>query len=208
MTDLNVNKLRKKILEMGSLVEKILQDAKDPKISLEDIFHIEDKINSFHKHIDDDVFKFIALTAPHAGDLRLALAVMKMNSELERMADQSVNIKRYQSKLTATHPLLETMHVEVSRMVKSSLDAFSTSNSLLASDVIKQDKDINNIHREIIKEYIRRMQDEKYNFDEGFSVIRVAKNLERIGDHSTNISEDVIFLESGADVRHDPSKKA
>lgn len=132
---------------------------------------------------------------------------MKMNSELERIADQSVNIKRYSLKLNDKHPQVETMLTEVVQMVKNSLDSFTSSNTQLATKVIKQDAEVNNLHREIIKEYIRKMQDEHYNFDEGFSVLRVAKNLERVGDHSTNICEDVIFLESGTDVRHNPEKK-
>lgn len=207
MADISIKKLRNEILEMGALVEKILVLSTDESQSLQDIFLIEDQINAFHKKVDDNVFKYIALHAPHASDLRTALAIMKMNSELERMADQSVNIKRYSLKLKEKHPIVDTMLREVLQMVKNSLDSFTTSNTKLAASVIKQDAEVNNIHREIIKEYIRKMQDERYSFDEGFSVIRVAKNLERVGDHSTNICEDVIFLESGADVRHNPEKK-
>lgn len=207
MAEINIKKLRNEIVDMGALVEKILTLSTDEGQSLSDIFILEDAINAFHKKIDDDVFKYIALHAPHANDLRTALAIMKMNSELERIADQSVNIKRYSLKLNDKHPQVETMLTEVVQMVKNSLDSFTSSNTQLATKVIKQDAEVNNLHREIIKEYIRKMQDEHYNFDEGFSVLRVAKNLERVGDHSTNICEDVIFLESGTDVRHNPEKK-
>lgn len=207
MAEINIKKLRNEITEMGALVEKALTLSTDPSCSLADIFLVEDQINDFHKKIDDNVFKYIALHAPHANDLRTALAIMKMNSDLERIADQSVNIKRYSLKLNDKHPQLDTMLTEVVQMVKNGLDSFATSNTQLATKVIKQDAEVNNLHREIIKEYIRKMQDEKYSFDEGFSVIRVAKNFERVGDHSTNICEDVIFLESGTDVRHNPEKK-
>lgn len=207
MAEINIKKLRNEITEMGALVEKALTLSTDPSCSLSDIFLVEDQINDFHKKIDDNVFKYIALHAPHANDLRTALAIMKMNSDLERIADQSVNIKRYSLKLKDKHPQLDTMLTEVVQMVKNALDSFATSNTQLATKVIKQDAEVNNLHREIIKEYIRKMQDEKYCFDEGFSVIRVAKNFERVGDHSTNICEDVIFLESGTDVRHNPEKK-
>lgn len=207
MAEVNIKKLRIEITEMGAFVEKALTLSTDSVCSLADIFLVEDQINDFHKKIDDNVFKYIALHAPHANDLRTALAIMKMNSDLERIADQSVNIKRYSLKLKDKHPQLDTMLTEVIQMVKNSLDSFATSNTQLATKVIKQDAEVNNLHREIIKEYIRKMQDEKYCFDEGFSVIRIAKNFERVGDHSTNICEDVIFLESGADVRHNPEKK-
>ncbi len=199
---LDVDELRKIILEMATLVEQIIQDSTDKEKSLKDIFNIEDQINKFHKEIDDAVFKYIALQSPAASNLRNALAIMKMNSELERMGDQAVNIKRYFKKLSMDHASIDNMKEEVFQMVKKSFDAFSSRDVTLAMDVIKSDEEVNSIHRDIIKLYIKKMKEESTLFDEGFSVIRVAKNLERIGDHATNVCEDIIFLESGTDIRH------
>ena len=125
-----------------------------------------------------------------------------MNSELERMGDQAVNIKRYFKKIKTSHALIENLSEEVTQMVKKSFNAFTSRDLTLAMDVIKSDEEVNSLHRDIIKDYIRKIKDEVISFDEGFSVIRVAKNLERIGDHATNVCEDIIFLESGADIRH------
>lgn len=187
---------------MATLVERILQESMSSQMSLKEIFLIEDEINTYHKTIDDNVFKYIALQSPAARNLRNALAIMKMNSELERMGDQAVNIKRYFKKIKTSHALIENLSEEVTQMVKKSFNAFTSRDLTLAMDVIKSDEEVNSLHRDIIKDYIRKIKDEVISFDEGFSVIRVAKNLERIGDHATNVCEDIIFLESGADIRH------
>ncbi|MAE58236.1 MAG: phosphate transport system regulatory protein PhoU [Halobacteriovorax sp.] len=197
-----VEELRKNIIEMATLVERILQESMSSQMSLKEIFLIEDEINTYHKTIDDNVFKYIALQSPAARNLRNALAIMKMNSELERMGDQAVNIKRYFKKIKTSHALIENLSEEVTQMVKKSFNAFTSRDLTLAMDVIKSDEEVNSLHRDIIKDYIRKIKDEVISFDEGFSVIRVAKNLERIGDHATNVCEDIIFLESGADIRH------
>ncbi len=198
----DVEVLRKNILEMATLVEKVIIDSMVKEKKLKDIFLIEDEINNYHKTIDDSVFKYIALQSPAARNLRNALAIMKMNSELERMGDQAVNIKRYFKKLKLNHTQLDNLLEEVMQMVRKSFNAFTTRDLTLAMDVIKSDEEVNTLHRDIIKDYMGQIRDDSISFDEGFCVIRVAKNLERIGDHATNVCEDIIFLESGADIRH------
>ena len=187
---------------MATLVEKVIIDSMVKEKKLKDIFLIEDEINNYHKTIDDSVFKYIALQSPAARNLRNALAIMKMNSELERMGDQAVNIKRYFKKLKLNHTQLDNLLEEVMQMVRKSFNAFTTRDLTLAMDVIKSDEEVNTLHRDIIKDYMGQIRDDSISFDEGFCVIRVAKNLERIGDHATNVCEDIIFLESGADIRH------
>lgn len=205
--ELTVDYLREEVTKMAALAEQILNQSLISTFTKSDIFAIETQINDYHKSIDDNIFKYIALKAPAATDLRTALAIMKMNSELERIGDQAVNIKRYFSKVTLEHPLLTQLQDEVVRMVKKSFDSFANRDMSLATDVIKTDKEVNNIHREIIREYFRKMKEENYSFDEGFSILRIAKILERIGDHATNICEDIIFLETGNDIRHSKGEK-
>jgi phosphate transport system protein len=200
--ELSVKHLREEITKMATLVEQMLEKSLDSEFTKNDIFSIEKEINSFHKSIDDNIFKFIALKAPAAMDLRTALAIMKMNSELERIGDQALNIKRYFMKVTLKHPLLNQLQDEVLIMIKKSFDSFANRDLSIATDVIKTDKEVNDIHREIIREYFRKMKEENYSFDEGFTTLRIAKILERIGDHATNICEDIIFLETGDDIRH------
>ncbi|EQC50934.1 phosphate signaling complex protein PhoU [Bacteriovorax sp. DB6_IX] len=200
--DLTVSYLREEVTKMAALVEQILSQSINQAFSKDDIYALEKQINDYHKSIDDNIFKYIALKAPAASDLRTALAIMKMNSELERIGDQAVNIKRYFSKVTLEHPLLTQLQDEVIIMIKKSFDSFANRDMTIATDVIKTDKEVNNIHREIIREYFRKMKEENFSFDEGFSILRIAKILERIGDHATNICEDIIFLETGNDIRH------
>ncbi len=199
---LSSEELRTEIIKMSALVEKILALALDRRVALDEIFAIENEVNQYHKSIDDDVFKYIALKTPIARDLRMALSVMKINAELERMADQAVSITHWGVKVKGQYPLINTMTTEVLQMVKSAIDAFVEADVRKATDVIQRDQNINDLNREVIKVFLGRMQTGEITFEEGFSVIRVAKNLERIGDLTTNIAEDVIFLVSGDDIRH------
>jgi phosphate transport system protein len=199
--------LREQIIKMGAVVEAALEMAVDLKSDSSKLYALEDEVNRYHLAIDDACFKYIALKQPHARDLRIALSVMKMNSELERMGDQAVNIRRYFKRVTQFYPRLKLMNDLVRRMVRHALDAFVHNNTNLATDVIKADADVNDLNREIVEVFLQRMKNNEIPFEEGFSVIRVAKNLERVGDHSTNLAEDVIFLVSGADIRHNISLK-
>lgn len=200
--NLSSEELRQEIIKMSALVEKILVLALDRKALHDEVFAIENEVNQYHKSIDDNVFKYIALKTPIARDLRMALSVMKINAELERMADQAVSITHWGLKVKGQYPIINTMTTEVLQMVKSSIDAFVQADVRKATDVIQRDQNINDLNREVIKIFLGRMQTGEITFDEGFSIIRVAKNLERIGDLTTNIAEDVIFLVSGDDIRH------
>ncbi|EQC49142.1 phosphate transport system regulatory protein PhoU [Bacteriovorax sp. BSW11_IV] len=191
---------------MAKLVEKSLIMSMEVDMALSDILEIEREVNNYHKEIDDAVFKYLALKNPHAKDLRIAIAVMKMNSELERIADQSVSIKRYSKKFTNEYKLISALFKTVLSNYQDSLTAFANSDVRLASEVIKFDENINEINRDVISESINQIQEGKIEVDEALAIMRVSKNLERIGDHITNIAEDIIFLESGDDIRHNPNQ--
>lgn len=191
---------------MAKLVEKSLIMSMEVDMALSDILEIEREVNNYHKEIDDAVFKYLALKNPHAKDLRIAIAVMKMNSELERIADQSVSIKRYSKKFTKEYKLISALFKTVLSNYQDSLTAFANSDVRLASEVIKFDENINEINRDVISESINHIQEGKIEVDEALAIMRVSKNLERIGDHITNIAEDIIFLESGDDIRHNPNQ--
>jgi phosphate transport system protein len=187
---------------MASVVEASLSGSLNSEKSFEDVFELEKKINEFHINIDDACFKYIALKAPHAKDLRTALAIMKINADLERMGDQALKIKRHYQGLPKENLQIKNMALEVSLMVKNALDAFVRSNIKLATDVIEYDEEINTLNREIVRSHIQLIKNNELHFDEAYSIIKISKNLERIGDHAKNIAEDVIFLESGSDIRH------
>ena len=199
--------LREMVLKMATSVEAIVDNSFKQEISIKEIFVYENEVNKYHTDIDDLVFKYIALKTPAATDLRIALSVMKINSELERIADQAVNIKRSMKKLNSTYSQLETLVDEIKIMLRNSIDSFVELDTKLATDVIQHDQEVNELYRDIMRDFIKKMKSDTVDFDEGFSVIRVAKCLERIGDQTTNIAEDVIFLETGADIRHNADVK-
>lgn len=199
--------LRDHVLKMASLVEASLSSSLNSEKTMEDVFVLEKKINEFHILIDDACFKYMALKSPTAKDLRTAIAVMKINADLERMGDQAVKIKRHQVTIKREILLLKNMALEVNLMVKNALDSFVRSNTKLATDVIHHDQEINAMNRDIVRDYINQIKNNEISFDEGYSIIKISKNLERIGDHAKNIAEDVIFLESGSDIRHNPEYK-
>ena len=206
--DISPKDLRDHILKMASLVEASLSGALNLEKSIEEIFDLERKINEFHMLIDDACFKYIALKSPAAKDLRTAIAVMKINADLERMGDQAVKIKRQYMSIGREILQIKNMALEVNIMVKNALDSFVRSNIRLATDVIEYDKEINLLNQNIVRHHVNMIKNNEMGFDDGYTIIKISKNLERIGDHAKNIAEDVIFLESGSDIRHSPEFKA
>lgn len=199
--------LRDHVLKMASLVEASLSGALNFDKSMEEIFELERKINEFHMLIDDACFKYIALKSPAAKDLRTAIAVMKINADLERMGDQALKIKRQYMSVGREILQIKNMALEVNIMVKNALDSFVRSNIKLATDVIVYDQEINSLNQNIVRHHVNQIKNNEMGFDEGYTIIKISKNLERIGDHAKNIAEDVIFLESGSDIRHNPEYK-
>ena len=194
--------LRKEIIEMGAIVRDILNISYNNDESLEKVLALEEEINQKHMDIDDEIFKYIALQNPAASDLRLALGAIKINAELERIADQSLNIKRYSQSIREHIPRLDNIEKVVSSMFSRCLDSFAHDKVGIAMDVLQQDQEVNEINRDIVEDILSKIKEHPMSSQEGFAIIRVAKNFERIGDHSTNISEAVIFVVSGRDVRH------
>ncbi len=194
--------LREQAIKMAGLAEAIVKASMDPEVSFDDLYNLEEKVNLYHKNIDDSCFKFIALKNPTARDLRMAIAIMKINSELERIGDQGISIKRYHQKIKKPIQKLSQLQTVVSRMLRKVLDAFVHANTGTATDVIQADQEANALHRELIEECLISMKEGTLSFEEGFCSIWIAKNFERVGDQCTNIAEDIIFIEKGDDIRH------
>jgi len=199
--------LRDEILKMAALVETVLNKSAKKDVTLSEIFELENEINKFHSHLDDECFKYIALMKPSAKDLRTAICTMKMCAELERIADQAVKIKRSFRKLSKHYPILDLMIEDVERMVKNSINSFVQGDIKLATDVLQHDQVVNELNKNIIQNSANEIKNNTLDFDEGIHVMHLARNYERIGDLATNIAEDLIFLESGQDVRHQVPKQ-
>jgi phosphate transport system protein len=203
--------LRARLLRMGGLCEEMIHDA--VKLILErDAVHLarvqdtERQVNQLHVEIDDVCLKLIALHQPAAGDLRMIAAALKINSDLERVGDQAVNIaetgvyliKEPQIKLGDIPRMVE---VAVG-MLKDSLDSFAKGDVDLARDVIRRDDEEDRLKSQTFNELLSLMQKDASAIQRGMDVILIARNLERVADHATNIAEDVIFMVLGKDIRH------
>jgi len=211
-----LRELKDKILAMGGYVEKALEEAIQGVVKREPerfqrVHEWERKINEAHIQIDELCLALLA-RAPLAQDLRLILAVVKINTDLERMGDQAVNISLNGQHYLNDTPLpqigdLSQMAVDVREMVRGSLDAFVRRDGPLAQKVLEQDDAVDQSKDRIARELVEIMKKNPSSVEAGLDVLLIARNLERLGDHATNIAEDVIFITSGRDVRHGNEKK-
>jgi phosphate transport system protein len=149
----------------------------------------------------------LARQSPLAADLRLVVAVIKINTDLERMGDQAVNIayngQRYLEE-PALKPLIDLPRMAqiVREMVRQALDAFVRQDLVLARQVLDRDDAVDNLKDQIFRELLTYMISDPKTIQRALNLILIARNLERLGDHATNIAEDVIYAISGRDVRH------
>jgi len=207
-----LDQIKSQILTMGGCVEQALDHAIQALIhrqshGFQSVHEIEKKINTDHKLVDEACLNFLAKQGPKAKDLRLIMSVIKINTDLERMGDQCVNIaytgRDYFSR-TALGELrdLELMSILVRKMVKDSLDAFVREDEKLAREILLMDDEVDRLKGKVFKDFTAHIQKSPQDAESALDVILIARNLERLGDHATNIAEDVIFVASGKDVRH------
>jgi phosphate transport system protein len=210
--DAELTKLKDLILSMGGSVEQAIEHAtqalllREPE-RLERVFTLEDQVNKSHITVDETCLNLLALQAPMAKDLRLIIAIMKINTDLERMGDQAVNIAHNAKRYLSEPPLkplidLPRMAEDVRAMVRDSLDSLVKKDQNLANDVLNRDDRVDAFKNQIFRELITYMIGDPRAIERALNLILIARNLERIGDHATNIAEDVIFAITGRDVRH------
>lgn len=210
--DTELQKLKELILTMGGNVEQAIEVATQALINrepqrLDRIFELEKYVNEAQVQVDETCVNLLARNAPMANDLRLIIAIMKINTDLERMGDQAVNISHNAKKYLEEPPLkplidLPRMAQEVRKMVRDALDAFMNRNEKLAQSVLELDDTVDALKDQIFRELITYMMSDPKSVNRALALILIARNLERLGDHATNIAEDVIFAISGRDVRH------
>jgi phosphate transport system protein len=210
--DAELAKLKDLILSMGGNVEQAIEHAtqalllREPE-RLEHVFTLEAQVNKSHIIVDETCLNLLALQAPMAKDLRLIIAIMKINTDLERMGDQAVNVAQNAKRYLAEPPLkplidLPRMAEDVRAMVRDSLDSLVKRDQNLAQDVLNRDDRVDAFKNQIFRELITYMIGDPRAIERALNLILIARNLERIGDHATNIAEDVIFAITGRDVRH------
>jgi phosphate transport system protein len=210
--DEDLSLLKEKLLFMASLAESMIYKAVKSLTERDDslfkeVNEAEVKVNHLQIEIDDLCLKLLALRQPMAVDLRFITSAMKINSELERIGDQAVNITQcsaYLIKQPQLKPLIDIprMAEVVQKMVKDSLDAFVSQDVNLAHLVLNRDDEVDGLKDQIFRELLTFMMSDQSTIPRALELILVSRHLERIADHATNVAEDVIYLVQGKDVRH------
>ena len=196
-------------LAVKSLVERNQDFAKE-------VFALENAVNRQEVEIEDEVLKLMALHQPAGSDLRFLTAVLKINNDLERVADQAVNIGEISLRLLKEpplKPLIDIPHMAklAQTMIKQSLDALVRHDAALAKRVCESDDAVDQLNEQVFRELLTYMIENPKNIARAVDLILVSRNLERVADHATNISEDVIFIEQGKNIKHhlgDPADPA
>lgn len=207
-----LDQLKRRLLTMGALAQERLQVAIRGLVErerglLDDVIGGDDAINKLHIEIDDRCFKLLALHQPVAVDLRAIVSTVKINGELERVGDLAVNIagaaKRYLSH-PPVKPLIDLARMEeiAQKMVREALNAFVAGDVRTAQGVLTQDDLLDALKIQILRELLTYMGADPRTIEPGIDLILISRHLERVGDHATNIAEDVIFIVEARDVRH------
>jgi phosphate transport system protein len=201
-----------RLLEMGGLAEERVRDAvhglaiRDAAL-IGKVLHGDEAVNRLHIEIDDRCFRLLALHQPMATDLRAIVAAVKINTDLERVGDLAVNIAEAAERY-ATHPpvkrLIDIPHMGniAQAMLHDALDAFVRRDTHLAQQVLNEDDKLDSLKTEVFRELLTYMLHDPSTVEPALDLILISRHLERIGDHATNIAEDVIFMVSAQDVRH------
>ena len=207
-----LEELNQALLGMGALVESSIHCSVQALVNRDErmarrVIEDEVRINQMELDIDARVTRLLALNQPVAGDLRLLIIALKINTDLERMGDLAVNIAERAislAKVPLVKPLIDTPRMAslVEDMLHSSLDAFVKRDADLAEKVLPADDEVDTIRDNIYSELLDVMQSNPTVVPSAIHLMFVARNLERIADHTTNIAEDVIFLVRGIDIRH------
>ena len=204
--------LRRSTLEMGGLVEEQLASAlkffasQDSSL-LSDIENIEQKINAAEIDLDDQVESLIVRRQPIASDLRLVLAVSKIVRDLERVGDElekvgKLSLESFNSADDVGITEIQRIAEQVAKMLSESLTAFARLDINLARDIFERERKVDKVYQSALRSLATFMIEDPRNIGRVLNIVWIARSLERVGDHATNIAEYVIYLVQGVDVRH------
>jgi phosphate transport system protein len=210
--DRQLEDLKKKLLRMAAVAEVMIDQAirelvdRDERAA-EKVPDEEQELNRLQSEIDEMALALLATQQPVARDLRFILAAVRINAELERIGDLVINITE-NVRVLAAHPPLKPL-IDIPRMaelarkmVRESLDAFVREDPLLAEAVIVTDDQVDALKDQVLRELLTYMMGDPQSIERALALILISRHLERIGDHATNIAEDVIYMIQGRDVRH------
>jgi len=206
--------LQGRLLEMGGLAEERVRAAiqglviRDPAL-FEKVLLGDEPINQLHIEVDNRCFRLLALHQPMATDLRAIVAAVKINTDLERVGDLAVNIAEAGTRYISHPPVKKLIDIPqmgdiAQAMLRDALDAFVKRDTRLAHEVLNEDDRLDSLKTQVFRDLLTYMLKDQSTVEPALDLILVSRHLERIGDHATNIAEDVIFMVSALDVRHHP----
>jgi len=207
-----LEQLKTRLLEMGGLAEeqvrlavKALMERDRELVAL--ALNGDEPINRLHIEIDGRCFTLLALHQPMAVDLRAIVAAVKINTDLERVGDLAINIAEAARRYAQHAPVkklidIPRMAMIAQTMLRDSLDSFVRRDTDLAQRVLNEDDKLDALKTQIFRELLTYMLQDPGTIEAALDLILISRHLERIGDHATNIAEDVIFMVSARDVRH------
>ncbi len=211
--DAELEAVRSRVLQIGGLVEEQIVQAMDAlgdgnMETIERVIAGDQRVNAMEVELDGACSHIIARRQPAAGDLRLIIAVIKTITDLERIGDEAEKIARMAKLIHDAErlhlPRIELKHVAslAISMLRKALDAFARLDSAAAADVVRQDRMVDDEFRSILRQLITFMMEDPRTITRSLEILFVAKALERIGDHSKNMAEYVVYMVEGRDVRH------
>ena len=207
-----LEQLKTRLLEMGGLAEEQVRLAVKGLVDCDRaligrVLTGDGPLNALHIEVDSRCFTLLALHQPMAVDLRAIVAAVKINTDLERVGDLAINIAEA-ARLYADHLAVKKlidipqMATIAQRMLRDALDAFVRRDTGLAQHVLDEDDTLDGLKTQIFRELLTYMLQDPATIEPALDLILISRHLERIGDHATNIAEDVIFMVSAKDVRH------
>ncbi len=212
--DAELEAVRARVLQMGGLVESQIRLAIEALVSgdvplMNRIINDDHRVNAMEVEIDESCNQIIARRQPAAGDLRMVMTVIKTITDLERIGDEAEKIARMGKLLAQRNSLILPRYTEIKHaaelaldMLRKSLDAFARLDLAYAAQVVRQDELVDEEFRTIMRYLITFMMEDPRTISTALEILFVAKAIERIGDHAKNMSEYVIYMVKGKDVRH------
>jgi phosphate transport system protein len=204
--------LKERLLVMGGLAEERVRAVVDALVErdMETVDQVQagdEPINRLHMEVDNRCFKLLALHQPMATDLRGIVAAVKINTDLERVGDLAVNIAEAVRRYLLHPPVKQLIDIPrmaeiAQRMLRDALDAYVRRDTELAQSVLNEDDTLDALKTQVFRELLTFMLQDQSTIEPALDLILISRHLERIGDHATNIAEDVIFMVTSRDVRH------
>src|SRR6476469_2797334 len=207
-----LEQLKTRLLEMGGLAEDRVRSAVEGLVErdtalVDRVLGGAVPINQLHIEIDSRCFKLLALHQPMAVDLRAIVSAVKINTDLERVGDLAINIAEAVVRYMRHAPVKELIDIPrmatiAQTMLRDALDAYVRRDTALAQTVLDADDGLDSLKTQVFRDLLTFMLQDPGTIEPALDLILVSRHLERIGDHATNIAEDVIFMVLAKDVRH------